>query len=292
MNNENISPTYILGDYDEALANILNKGIRKSNRTGTDTLSLFGVSCRYRIDEYFPIPTKRKSYYKSIFAELLWMLSGSTNINDLNELGSKIWDFWRDPKFESKNDYEEGDLGPIYGWSFRNFGKDYNSGGYNTKGFDQVSYLINELKTNKYSRRALINLWDPRVMTTDKVKLPCCHYAFQVLVDNEDRLTGILTQRSGDWLPGVSANIFFYSAFLYMIAQQTGYKPYELIHNVADAHVYVNQIDAAKKYLLRSEINSPKLKLNKAKDIFSYKVDDFIIEDYSPGEAIKVPIAI
>lgn len=287
MNNEIILSSYILRDYDVTLENILNKGIKKSNRTGTDTLSLFGISCRYRIDKYFPIPTKRKSYYKSIFAELIWMLSGSTNINDLNALGSKIWDFWRDPDFEKRNNYNDGELGPIYGNSFRSYGKDKN-----TSGFDQVNYLINEIKTNKYSRRALINLWDPRVMTTDKVKLPCCHYAFQVLVDDKNRLTGILTQRSGDWLPGVSANIFFYSAFLYMIAQQTGYEPYELIHNVADAHLYVNQIDAAREYIMRPEIMSPKLKLNKAKDIFSYKIEDFIIESYNPGEMIKVPIAI
>lgn len=302
---------YILKDYDKALENIINNGMRKSNRTGIDTLSLFGVTCRYRIDERFPIPTKRKAFPKSIFAELLWMLSGSTNVNDLNKLGSKIWDFWRDPEFEKRNGYGDGDLGPIYGNSFRNFGGDYepsSSGEYPTfgqmlgekyydkyikkVGFDQVSYLINELKTNKCSRRALINLWDPQVMTTDKVKLPTCHYAFQVLVDDKDRLTGILTQRSGDWLPGISANVFFYSAFLYMIGQQTGYQPYELVHNIADAHVYVNQLEAAKEYLARPEIDAPVLNLKPAKDIFSYTLDNFVVEQYNPGEVIKVPIAI
>lgn len=279
---------YILQDYDNALEKIINEGCRKPNRTGIDTLSIHGVSCRYRIDEYFPIPTKRKAFYKSIFAELLWMLSGSTNINDLNKLGSKIWDFWRDKDFEQQNGYDDGDLGPIYGNSFTNYGGTYKS----NDGFNQVEYLINEIKVNKYSRRALINLWDPRVMTTSKVKLPTCHYSWQVLVDDKDRLTGILTQRSGDWLPGVSANCYFYSAFLYMIGQQTGFKPYELVHNVADAHVYVNQVDAAKEYLLRPQLPSPKLKLNKAKDIFSYSLDDFVVEDYSPGEIIKVPVAV
>ncbi len=283
---------YILQDYDTILEKILNEGMRKPTRTGVDTLSLFGVQCRYLIDKFFPLPTKRKAFPKSIFAELLWMLSGSTNINDLNKLGSKIWDFWRDPEFEKRNNYNDGDLGPIYGYSFRHYGAPYNASAPDKSGFDQVSYLINELKTNKYSRRALINLWNPRVMTTDKVKLPCCHYAFQVLVDDKDRLTCILTQRSGDWLPGISANIFFYSAFLYMIGQQTGYKPYELVHHIADAHVYVNQIDAAKEYLARPEIDAPKLNLNKAKDIFSYTLDDFVIENYSPGEKISVPIAI
>lgn len=281
--------TYILNDYDFTLEKIINNGIRKSNRTGIDTLSLFGTQCRYRIDEGFPLPTKRKAFYKSIFAELIWMLSGSTNINDLNNLNSKIWDFWKDSEFEKRNNYADGDLGPIYGHSFRHFGGKYKS---NDNGFDQVSYLINELKNNKYSRRALINLWDPTVMTSDKVKLPTCHYAFQVLVDNEDRLTGILTQRSGDWLPGVSANVYFYSAFLCMIAQQTDLKPYELVHHVADAHVYVNQIDAAKEYLNAQKYDSPKLILNKKKSIFDYQVSDFTIENYVSGPIIKVPIAV
>jgi thymidylate synthase len=285
---------YVLQDYDKTLEKIINEGMRKPNRTGIDTLTLFGVSCRYRIDEFFPIPTKRKAFYKSIFAELLWMLSGSTNINKLEQMGSKIWSAWRDPEFAKRNNYGIDELGPIYGWSFRHFGADYEGEWYKDDdfGFDQVSYLINELKANKYSRRALINLWDPRVMTTDKVRLPCCHYSFQVLVDEQDRMTGILTQRSGDWLPGISANIFFYSAFLYMIGQQTGYKPYELVHNVADAHCYVNQLDAAKEYLARPERDAPKLNLQKARDIFSYQVEDFVVEGYSPGEVIKVPVTV
>lgn len=289
---------YVLKDYDITLNKIITEGVRIPNRTGVDALTLMGTSCRYRIDERFPIPTRRRVFPKSIFAELLWMISGSTNVNDLNALGSKIWDFWKDPEFETRNGYEDGELGPIYGHSFRHFGGDYKVNSYGFKnvkynnGFDQVSYLINELKANKFSRRALINLWDPRVMTTDKVKLPTCHYAFQILVDNEDRMTGILTQRSGDWLPGVSANVFFYSAFLYMIGQQTGFTPYELVHNVGSAHVYVNQIDAAKEYLERPSIDSPRLNLKWAKDIFSYELDNFIVENYTPDKIIKVPIAV
>lgn len=279
---------YILKEYDDALKNIIENGFRKSNRTGIDTLTIFGSNCRYKIDERFPIPTKRKYAYKSIFSELLWMLSGSTNVADLENRGSKIWSAWRDSDFEYRNGYGDGDLGPIYGHSFRNFGGNYKV----KNGFDQVKYLVEELKKNKYSRRALINLWDPNVMTTDKVKLPTCHYAFQVLVDDKDRLTGVLTQRSGDWLPGVSSNVFFYSALLYMIGQQVDLKPYELVHNVADCHVYINQLDAAKEYLNRPEIDSPKLILNKASDIFNYQLSDFNVVDYSPGESIKVPVAV
>lgn len=278
---------YILKDYDETLLKILEKGKRVNSRAG-ETLFLAGTHCRYDVSKYFPIPTKRKIFYKSIFAELIWMLSGSTNINDLNKLGSKIWDFWKDPIFEKRNNYEDGDLGPIYGHSFINYGGDYKG----QNGFNQVSYIIDELKNNKHSRRALINLWDPRVMTTDKVKLPCCHYSFQIVVDDSDNATGILTQRSGDWLPGVSANIYFYSALLYMICQQTNLKPYELVHNVANAHVYVNQIDAAYKYLAAPEKDSPTLVLNYKNNIFDYEVADFIVENYNPGPIINVPISV
>ena len=283
---------YILKDYDINLEKIINEGIRKPNRTGVDTISLFGLQGRYRIDEYFPIPTRRKYVYKSIFAELLWMLSGSTDVNDLEKMGSKIWSAWRDKKFDQENGYNDGELGPIYGFQFRHFGGDYNLRNSDPEGVDQVRYIINELKTNKYSRRIIINLWNPIDVLTNKVKLPPCHYSFQIIVDSHDRLTGILTQRSGDWLLGVSANIFFYSAFLYMIGQQTGLTPFELVHNVSDSHVYVNQLDAANEYLKRPEIDSPRLILRKAKDIFSYTLDDFEIVDYNPLASIKVPVAI
>jgi thymidylate synthase len=284
---------YILQDYDDILEDIITNGFLTTNRTGVDTLTLFGTQGRYKIDEYFPLPTKRKYAYKSIFAELLWMISGSTNVNDLEKMGSKIWTAWRDKSFEEKNGYDDGELGPIYGWQMRNFGGDYNSRHYySNSGFDQIEFIINELKTNKFSRRIIMNLWNPNDMISFSIRLPCCHYSFQLLVDNNDNLTGILTQRSGDWLPGVSANIFFYSAFLYMIAQQTNLKPYMLIHNTANSHVYVDQIDGAKEYLQRQEISSPKLVLNKAKDIFSYTLDDFNIIDYNPLPKIKIPVAV
>lgn len=285
---------YILQDYDTNLKKILLEGVKKSNRTSVDTLSCIGLQSRYKIDEYFPIPTKRKYAYKSIFAELIWMLSGSTNVNDLESMGSKIWSAWKNKEFEKRNNYLDGELGPIYGFQFRHFGGDYDSrfSPEGPGGFDQVDFVVNELRNNKFSRRILINLWNPSVANSDKIVLPCCHYSFQLLVDNKDRLTGVLTQRSGDWLPGVSANIFFYSAFMYMLAQQANLQPYELIHNVTDAHIYIDQIEAAKKYLDRSEIDSPILKLKRAKDIFSYTLDDFVITDYFPADTIKIPVTV
>ena len=284
---------YIMEEYDDILKKILKKGIRKSNRTGVDTLSLFGTQSRYKIDEYFPILTKRKLFPKSIFAELLWMLSGSTNVNDLEKMGSKIWTAWRDPEFEKRNNYNDGEFGPIYGWSFRHFGGDYSKRHLKDQnGFDQINYIVNELRTNKMSRRLLINLWDPNVMTSDKVRLPCCHYSFQLSVDNNDNLSGMLTQRSCDLPVGSPANIYFYSALIYMFAQQCNLNPYELIYSCADAHIYVNQINAVEEYLSRPNIDSPKLSLNKANDIYSYKLEDFVVNEYNPAPAIKFEVAV
>lgn len=255
-----------------------------------DTLSLFGVQCRYDIHTDFPLVTRRKYAYKSIFAELLWMLSGSTNVNDLEALGSKIWTSWRSKEFETKNNYKDGELGPIYGWQFKHFGGNYDNRDNPNEGFDQVSNIINQIKQDKSSRRLMINLWNPIDMFSDKVRLPCCHYAINFLIEG-DKLTGILHQRSGDVLPGVSANIMFYSAFIYMIAQQTGLKPYQLVHNIDNAHIYVNQIDAAKEYLSRSIVDSPQLILAN-KQMNDYKVEDFNIVNYNPLDAIKVPVMI
>jgi thymidylate synthase len=283
---------YILEDYDKHLLAILRDGEVNSNRTITDTFNLFGLQSCYKINKVFPIPTKRKYPYKSIFAELLWMLSGSTNINDLEKMNSKIWTPWRDKAFEERNGYADGELGPIYGWQFRHSGGDYNLRHSNPGGVDQVAYVVDQLRNNKLSRRILINLWNPTDMLSDKVKLPCCHYSFQLLVDNRDRLTGILTQRSGDWLPGVSANIVFYSAFIYLLAQQCNLRPYQLIHNVSNAHIYVDQGGAADEYLQRPVIDSPTLIIEPAKDIFSYTLDHFKVENYQCGEPIKIPVAV
>jgi thymidylate synthase len=284
---------YILNDYDETLKEIVANGDDNQTRTGIICRSLTGVQCSYDISEYFPLPTKRQYAYKSIFSELLWMLSGSTNVNDLEAMGSKIWSAWKNKDFEEKNGYSDGELGPIYGFQMRHQGGDYLLRKTNPGGFDQVSYIVNELKTNKNSRRIMMDLWNAKDVCSDKVALPPCHFNFYINIDSKDRMTGILTQRSGDWLPGVSANVFFYSAFIYMLCQQTGYKPYKLIHNIHNAHIYMNQMEAVEEYLSRNESpDSPKLILNQAKDIFSYSLDDFVVAGYNPLPKIKVPVAV
>lgn len=284
---------YLLDDYDSALERILRTGIRKQNRTGIDTIAIFGMQSRYKIDEYFPLLTKRKVWPKAIFAELLWFISGSTNNKDLQALSSNIWTPWVSKEFEDKHGYEEGSFGPVYGFQLRHFGGNYNKGiqnsAYGAGGFDQLQYMVNMLKTNPNDRRILFSLWNPKDL--DCSRLPPCHYTFQTFV-HENKLSGILTQRSCDFPIGVPANIQFYSSLIYMLAQQTGLEPYEFIHNTSDSHIYANQIEAVEEYLARPKVDSPKMKLNKAKDIFSYKLDDFEIIDYNPLEAIKIPVAV
>ncbi|TXT66038.1 MAG: Thymidylate synthase [Promethearchaeota archaeon] len=281
---------YIMNPYDNMLKNILDNGQYRDNRTGMPTLSIFGVQSRFNIRDRFPILTARKMYPKSVFAELLWIISGSTNNNDLERFGCKFWRPWVDNAFEKKHGYKSGDFGPIYGYQLRNFGGDY----YKLRdpnGFDQLKYVIDEIKSNPLSRRILINLWNPKDL--DIQRLPCCHYSFQIYI-YEDTISGMLTQRSADVPIGSPANIQFYSALLYMIGQQTGYTPLELIYSIGDAHIYTNQIERVKEYLCKTKNcpDSPIMKLNKAKDIYSYNMEDFIIEDYYPLETIKIPVMV
>ena len=302
--------TYLLKPYDEALQEILEYGVKKENRTGVDTLAIFGMQKRYRIDKHFPLLTKRKVWPKAIFAELIWMLSGSTNNNDLKALGADFWTPWVDEEFEKKHGFAPGCLGPVYGFQLRHFGGYYGNGNrnkpsiwetirayiahetprqYGNYGFDQVQYMMDLLKENPNSRRILWSMWNPSDL--DKMKLPPCHYSFQLFV-HDDKLSGHLTQRSCDFPVGVPANIQFYSALIYMFAQQTGYKPHEFVHTTVDAHIYVRQIEAVERYLGRPTPDSPTLELNEADDIFSYKVDDFQIKDYKPEKPIKISVEV
>ena len=286
--------SYILEPYDDALREILRKGVKKENRTGVGTIALFGMQRRYRIDENFPILTKRKVWPKSIFSELLWFISGSTLNRDLQALGANIWTPWVDKKFEETNGYADSAFGPVYGFQLRYFGGNYADGDtknpdYGVGGFDQLAYMVERLKTNPTCRRNLFSLWNPHDINSSR--LPPCHYTFQVFV-HEDKLTGMLTQRSCDFPIGIPANIQFYSALIYMLAQQTGLKPYEFVHTTADSHIYLNQMEAVEQYLSRPAGDSPKLKLNQAADILSYKPEDFELVDYKPQMAITIPVAV
>lgn len=313
---------YVMKPYDDALKLILEEGVSRTNkRTGIKTLSVFGILSRYRIDDHFPILTRRKVWPKSIFAELLWFISGSTNNKDLQALGANIWSPWVDAEFEKKHGYAEGSFGPVYGFQLRHFGGEYGNGIggkvgtstayveemvpmappyegmtkeqiniYGQGGFDQLAWMVNRVKEDPSCRRNLFSLWNPREVS--KMKLPPCHYTFQLFVDDEGRMSGELTQRSCDFPIGVPANIQFYSALICLIAQQAGYTPYEFVHNTVDSHIYADQIDAIKQYLDTPIIDSPKLKINKAADIFSYKLEDFVVEDFQSGPKIEIPVAV
>lgn len=286
---------YILRPYDSALVEILDEGVWKSNkRTGVRTKYVSMLTRKYRLDsDRFPIVTKRKMYPKAVFAELLWIISGSTNNNDLKNLGATFWSKWTDKEFEEKNGFVEGSLGKIYGFQLRHFGGNYKNGEgsqYGENGFDQLNYVIDRIKEDYSCRRIMWSLWNPHDLS--QMKLPPCHWAYQITIDDEGRLTGNLIQRSADFPIGVPANIQFYSALTIMIAQQTGYKPYRLNHVCIDAHIYEDQIDQVKQYLRLPEIDSPKLEIKKAKDIFSYTMDDFILTELNFGPKLEIPVAV
>ena len=302
---------YLMKPYDDALQEILDSGVSRTNkRTKIKTLSVFGMMKRYRLDqERFPILTRRKVWPKSVFSELLWFLSGSANNNDLEKLGCKFWRPWVDEEFEKKNGYATGSFGPVYGFQLRHFGGVYGNGiggmrgtqskstpnnvapdYYGMGGFDQLEWVVNRIKEDHSCRRTLWTLWNPK--DVPKMKLPPCHMLSQILVDDDRRLSLIMYQRSCDFPVGVPANIQFYSALAVMIAQQTGCVPFEFVHVTADSHIYEDQIDLVKEYLKLPQVNSPKLTINKADDIFSYKNEDFIIEDFETGPKLDFPVAV
>ncbi len=288
---------YLLEPYDNALKEILDQGVPRTNkRTGIRTLSVFGMSRRYKLDTgRFPILTKRRVWPKSVFSELLWFLSGSTSNKDLKALGCNFWTPWVDEKFTDKHHFESEVFGPVYGFQLRHFGGSYNMGihqtpGYGSKGFDQLAWVVNRIKEDSSCRRTLWTLWNPQ--DVDKMRLPPCHMLTQILVDDERRLTLIMYQRSCDFPVGVPANIQFYSALAVMIAQQTNCTPHEFVHFTADSHIYADQIEAVKEYLDLPVIDSPKLEIEKADDIFSYKPESFVLKDFQSGPKIDIPVAV
>lgn len=290
---------YLMGPYDSALQEILDEGVARTNeRTKQKTLSVFGMMRKYRLDTpRFPVVTRRKVWPKSVFAELVWFLSGSTNNNDLKSLGCNFWTPWVDHAFEEKHGYADGSFGPVYGFQLRHFGGRYGDGlaapesGYGDGGFDQLKWVVDRIKEDHSCRRTLWSLWNPKDVSS--MKLPPCHLLSQILVDDDRNLSLIMYQRSCDMFIGVPANVMFYSALTVMLAQQTGCRPRQFIHFMADAHVYADQMDAVREYLSRRETpDSPRLEVRKAADIFSYRPEDFVLSDYSPLDKIDCPVAV
>jgi thymidylate synthase len=261
--------------YLSLLEHVLQHGARKTDRTGTGTLSVFGHQMRFDLTQGFPLVTTKKVHLKSIIHELLWILSGATNVRALQAHGVTIWDEWAD---------ESGELGPVYGKQWRSWAAP------DGRVIDQMAQLVAGLKKNPDSRRHLVSAWNPA--DVDAMKLPPCHTLFQFYVA-EGKLSCQLYQRSGDLFLGVPFNIASYALLTMMVAQATGLVAHEFIHTLGDAHLYLNHVEQAKLQLSREPRPLPRMHLNpEVKDLFSFTYDDFRLEGYDPHPAIKAPVAV
>lgn len=261
--------------YLELMQHVLKHGNKKSDRTGTGTLSVFGYQMRFNLADGFPLVTTKKCHLKSIIHELLWFLQGDTNIKYLNDNGVSIWNEWAD---------KDGDLGPIYGYQWRSWPST------NGQHIDQITQVIRQIKDVPDSRRMIVSAWN--VGELSKMKLPPCHVFFQYYVAN-GKLSCQLYQRSADIFLGVPFNIASYALLTLMVAQCCNLEPGDFIHTIGDAHLYLNHLDQAQEQLSRKPRKLPLMKLNPAiKDIFAFKFTDFILEDYNSHPMIKAPIAV
>ena len=261
--------------YQDLLSRILSEGIKKEDRTGTGTISVFGHQARYNLEDGFPLLTTKKLHLKSIIYELLWFLKGDTNIKYLKDHGVSIWDEWAD---------ENGELGPVYGHQWRSW-PDYNGGT-----IDQISNVVEMIKHNPDSRRMIVNAWN--VAEVDNMALPPCHTMFQFYVAN-GKLSLQLYQRSADTFLGVPFNIASYALLLQMVAQVTGLQPGEFVHTTGDTHLYLNHIEQAKLQLTRTPRPLPRMIVNPdIKDLFSFDFDDFQLEGYDPHPHIKAAVSV
>lgn len=258
--------------YLKLLEKIITTGERREDRTGTGTLSIFGVQESYDLREGFPLLTTKKVHFRSIVHELLWFLKGETNLKYLQENKVTIWDEWADG---------EGELGPIYGYQWRHWGGSH----------DQIQTLLDSLKKNPDSRRHIVSAWN--VSDLDKMALPPCHVLFQFYVHQDRRLSCQLYQRSADVFLGVPFNIASYALLTLMVAQVCDLKPGNFIHTLGDAHLYLNHLEQAKLQLTRTPKPLPKLELNPGvRDLFDFRFEDFSLKDYDSHPPIKAEIAV
>lgn len=261
--------------YHDLLRRILDEGTRKEDRTGTGTISLFGHQMRFDLSEGFPAVTTKKLHLRSIIHELLWFLQGDTNIAYLKENGVSIWDEWAD---------EEGNLGPVYGAQWRSWGTPEG------ESIDQISRVIETIRTNPDSRRMIVSAWN--VGELDRMNLPPCHLLFQFYVA-DGRLSCQLYQRSADVFLGVPFNIASYALLTMMIAQVTELQPGDFVHTFGDAHIYLNHLEQVDTQLAREPYELPQLRLNpEVTSIFDFSYDDIAIDNYRSHPKIAAPVAV
>ena len=278
--------------YLDLLRHVRQTGEVRKDRTGVGTLGIFGAQLRFDLAQGFPLVTTKKVHTKSIIQELLWFLAGRTDNAWLTERGVTIWNEWATAEQCAKFGRGEGELGPVYGHQWRNFGATKKADGtYNSNGVDQIKLLIEQLKKNPASRRHLVTGWNP--LEADKVALPPCHTLYQFHVSTDNRLSCQLYQRSADLFLGVPFNIASYSLLTHMIAQVTGLKPGHFVHTFGDAHIYSNHLEQVDLQCSREPRPLPRLILNpEIKDLFDFKYEDITIEGYDPHPGIKAPVAI
>jgi len=260
--------------YLDLLAELLERGASKSDRTGTGTLSLFGRQMRFALGDSFPLLTTKKLHLKSIVYELLWFLRGDTNVRWLQERGVTIWDEWADA---------QGELGPVYGYQWRHWRTP------DGREIDQIAQVVESIRHNPDSRRHMVLAWNPA--DVDKMALPPCHALFQFYVA-DGRLSCQMYQRSADVFLGVPFNIASYALLTLMVAQVTGLSPGEFVLALGDVHLYRNHIGQAREQLVRAPRPFPRMRLTPKRDLFAFQYEDFAIEGYDPHPAIKAPIAV
>jgi thymidylate synthase len=261
--------------YLDLMQHILDHGVRKSDRTGTGTLSIFGPQLRFDLARGFPLVTTKKVHVKSIIYELLWFLRGDTNVAYLRENGVTIWDEWADAA---------GELGPVYGYQWRSWPAP------DGRHIDQISQVLQELRRNPDSRRLIVSAWN--VADIPKMRLAPCHALFQFYVA-QGRLSCQLYQRSADLFLGVPFNTASYALLTLMVAQVCGLQPGEFVHTFGDTHLYLNHLDQAREQLGREPRQLPAMRLNpEIDDLFAFRYHDFALEGYDPHPAIKAPVAV
>jgi thymidylate synthase len=274
--------------YLELLQNILDKGSRKSDRTGTGTISLFGYQMRFDLSEGFPAVTTKKLHFKSIIHELLWFINGDTNIRYLNEHGVNIWNEWATP---------EGELGPVYGAQWRNWIAP------DGRRIDQITQLLQDIRERPDSRRHIVSAWNPALLPDESLSprenaalgrqaLPPCHTMFQFNVA-DGRLSCQLYQRSADVFLGVPFNIASYALLTMMVAQVVGLEPGDFVHTFGDVHIYLNHLEQVETQLSRSPYPLPRMQINPdVRDLFAFRFEDFELRNYQCHPAIRAPIAV
>lgn len=277
--------------YLDLLRLVLNEGTEKGDRTGTGTLSHFGAQLRFDLASGFPLLTTKKVHFKSIIYELLWFLSGSTQVDYLQENGVRIWNEWATAEQTARFNRPAGDLGPVYGHQWRNYGASKTEdGSYNADGVDQITQVIEQIKTNPNSRRLIVSGWNPG--EAEQVALPPCHTLFQFFVA-DNKLSCQLYQRSADLFLGVPFNIASYALLTHMVAQVCDLEVGEFIWTGGDCHIYQNHREQVELQLTRSLYTLPTLTLNpEVKDIFDFKYEDISVDGYESHPTIKAKVAV